>query len=67
MIRLTTISNEAFILNCDLIYRLDRAFDTIITLVDGKTVRVKETDEEIIKKVIQYKREINQGFMEVEK
>lgn len=50
-----------------MIYRLDRAFDTIITLVDGKTVRVKETDEEIRKKVIQYKREISQRFMEVEK
>lgn len=67
MIRLTTLSNEVFVLNCDLIYRVDHAFDTIITLIDGKTVRVKETDEEIIKKVIQYKHKISQGFMEVEK
>ncbi|SFH51412.1 flagellar FlbD family protein [Pisciglobus halotolerans] len=67
MIRLTAVSGETFVLNSDLIYRVDRSFDTIITLVDGKTVRVKDTEEKIIEKVIQYKRKIGQHFPEVEK
>jgi flagellar protein FlbD len=33
MIALTSVSGEAFFLNCDLIYRIDEAYDTIITLI----------------------------------
>ena len=58
MIALTAISGKEFYLNCELIYRIDRSFDTIITLTDGKTVRVSETEKEIVEKVIQYKRKI---------
>ena len=66
MIALTTVSGKEFYLNCDLIYRIDRSFDTIITLTDGKTVRVSETENEIVEKVIQYKRKIYNGFSEGE-
>ncbi|MGB7459401.1 MAG: flagellar FlbD family protein [Carnobacterium jeotgali] len=66
MIALTAISGKEFYLNCELIYRIDRSFDTIITLTDGKTVRVSETEKEIVEKVIQYKRKIYNGFSEGE-
>ncbi|WP_407371256.1 flagellar FlbD family protein [Carnobacterium sp.] len=66
MIALTTVSGKEFYLNCDLIYRIDRSFDTMITLVDGKSLRVTETDEEIVKKIIQYRRKIVNGFSEGE-
>ncbi|AGY82339.1 flagellar FlbD family protein [Carnobacterium inhibens] len=66
MIALTAVSGKEFYLNCELIYRVDRSFDTIITLTDGKTVRVTETEKEIVEKVIQYKRKIYNGFTEGE-
>ncbi|NLN14075.1 MAG: flagellar FlbD family protein [Tissierellia bacterium] len=58
MIVLTSLNKEKFALNCDLIYRIDEAHDTIITLIDGKTLRVMESTEEIIQKIIEYKRNI---------
>ncbi|MDR7869593.1 MAG: flagellar FlbD family protein [Tissierellaceae bacterium] len=58
MIILTSINNKEFCLNSDLIYRIDQAHDTIITLTDGKTLRVTDKTEEIIEKIIAYKRNI---------
>lgn len=67
MIALSDVSGKEFYLNCDLIYRIDRSFDTIITLTDGKKLRVIETEKEIIDKIIEYKRKIHNGFSEGEK
>lgn len=58
MIMLTSINKKEFCLNNDLIYRIDEAHDTIITLVDGKTLRVVDRTEDIINKIIEYKRRI---------
>ena len=58
MIILTSINKKEFCLNCDLIYRIDDAHDTIITLVDGKTLRVVDDIDTIIEKIIDYKRRI---------
>lgn len=58
MISLTSVSGKEFYLNCDLIYRMEHSFDTIITLVDGKAIRVVDSEEDIINKIITYKRKI---------
>lgn len=62
MIILTSINGQDFCLNCDLIYKIEEAPDTIITLIDGKVLRVNDKTEEIIKKVIRYKRQIYIGI-----
>jgi flagellar protein FlbD len=67
MIGLKSISGEEFILNSELIYKVEREFDTLITLVDSKTLRVQDTPEEIVEKVTEFKRRIFQPTMEVEK
>ncbi|MFL2100346.1 flagellar FlbD family protein [Mycobacteroides abscessus] len=66
MIALTSVSGKEFYLNCDLIYRVEHTFDTIITLVDGKTIRVVDSEEDIVKKMIAYKRKIHSPFPESE-
>ena len=66
MIALTDVSGREFYLNCELIYRIDRSFDTIITLTDGKKLRVIETEPEIVEKVSAFKRKIHNGFSEGE-
>ncbi|WP_027108802.1 flagellar FlbD family protein [Lacticigenium naphthae] len=58
MIELTSIVGESFLLNSELIYRIDWAHDTVITLIDLKKIRVKETPDTVAEKVLDYKREI---------
>ena len=62
MITLTSISGRSFCLNSDLIYKIEEAPDTIITLIDGKTIRVVNGTEEIINKIIEFKRKIFVGL-----
>lgn len=66
MIKLTTLSGAEFYLNIDLIYKVEPLADSLITLTDGKTLRVKETAEEIVQKIIAYKRRIFAGILEAE-
>lgn len=65
MIRLTTINGNPFYLNCDLIYKIEAATDTIVTLVDGKILRVSEDPEQIVNKIVEYKRNIFSKLVEV--
>ena len=58
MIILTSINGQNFCLNSDLIYKVEEAHDTIVTLVDGKILRVVNDTEDIIKRIIEYKRKI---------
>jgi len=59
LIQLHNISGEDFYLNCELIYRVDDHYDTVITLVDQKKLIVKENPNEIAEKVIEYKQKIH--------
>lgn len=58
LIQLHNISGETFYLNCDLIYRIDEQYDTVITLTDQKKLIVQEKPEQVVEKVIEYKQEI---------
>jgi len=55
MIRLTKINGQEFFINCDLMEFIESTPDTIISLTTGKKVIVKETAEDIIEKVIEFK------------
>lgn len=56
MIRVTRLNGTPFVLNAEMIVTLDQAPDTIITLLDGKKFVVREGFEDVIEKVIQYRR-----------
>ncbi|NLY45172.1 MAG: flagellar FlbD family protein [Tissierella sp.] len=58
MIMLMGINKKEFCLNSDLIYRIDEAHDTIITLIDGKTLRVTDEIDVIVDKIKDYRRSI---------
>ena len=51
MINLTRLNGQAFVLNCDLIERVDETPDTVITLVDGTKYVVNETLAEVVERV----------------
>lgn len=58
MIQLTTMKNQLFFLNSSLICRIDTTPDTIITLVDGKTLMVKESSKEVSIKFLEYQQQV---------
>ncbi|SHH27267.1 flagellar protein FlbD [Caloranaerobacter azorensis DSM 13643] len=65
MIILKRINGKEFVLNSDLIEFVEATPDTIVTLTDGKKIVVKETVEEVINKVINYKREIYKSLLNI--
>lgn len=58
MIMLTRLSGTAFLLNADLIERVDSTPDTVITLVDGKKYVVTETVTQVLDAVVSFRSEI---------
>ena len=58
MIMLTKLNNQFFTINSDLIETLEQAPDTVIVMTTGNKYVVKETPEEIIDKIVQFKRKI---------
>ncbi|HHV60390.1 MAG TPA: flagellar FlbD family protein [Clostridiaceae bacterium] len=58
MIRLTKLNGLEFVLNCDLIETVEETPDTVISLLNGRKYVVKESIDEILEKMIQYKRKI---------
>ena len=56
MIELTRLNNRTISLNSDLIKYVEQAPDTVITLVTGEKLVVKEAAEEVIRRVIQFRR-----------
>jgi flagellar protein FlbD len=55
MISLTRLSGSVFVLNADLIERLDSTPDTVITLVDGKKYVVVESMSEVVDSIRAYR------------
>lgn len=58
MIMLTRISGQQFVLNADLIERVDVTPDTVVTLVDGKKYVVCESAAQIISEVRVFRGEV---------
>ena len=58
MIRLTRLNRVPLVLNSDLIEHIEVTPDTVITLTNGQILRVRETAEEVIARVVEFRRRI---------
>ena len=58
MIRLTRINHVPLVLNSDLIEHIETTPDTVISLTNGQKVMVLESADEVIQRVIAFRREI---------
>jgi flagellar protein FlbD len=58
MIRLTRLNRGPFLINPDLIEHVEMTPDTVITLSNGHQFMVLETADEVIDRVIEYRRAI---------
>ncbi len=58
MIHVTRLNHTPVVLNCDLIEHVETTPDTVISLTTGQKLMVLETPEEIIERVVEYRRTI---------
>ena len=58
MVELTKLNDVKFLLNADLIEVVEETPDTVITLVSGKKIIVKESRQEVKNLVISYRKSI---------
>lgn len=56
MIKLTLYNDADVIVNADLIESVERTPDTLITLTTGKKIMVREAVEDVVNKVVFYRR-----------
>lgn len=60
MVNLTHLDGSAFVLNADRIESLEARPDTVITLIDGKHLVVRENVDEVVARVIRFRRAIHE-------
>ncbi len=60
MITLSRLNNKKFVLNCELIKTLEAAPDTIVTLINGEKLMVRESLDEVVKLSMDYRKRLYQ-------
>ncbi len=65
MIKLTKFNSEAkkkgeFVLNAEIIETIEETPDTVVTLINGKKLIVDEPMDEIVRRVMKYRRALKQ-------
>ncbi len=58
MIQLTRLNNTRLAVNSDLIKYVEEAPDTVITLLNGEKLVVRETTEQVIERVRDFRRSL---------
>jgi flagellar protein FlbD len=59
---LTRLNNQPLIVNSDLIKCVENAPDTVLTLVTGEKIIVRETTQQVLERVIEFRRAILVGL-----
>ncbi len=55
MIKVTRLNGKEFVVNAELIEFVEATPDTVITLVSGKKIVVRESVDQVIERVVRYK------------
>ena len=58
MIRLTRLNGKEFVVNADMVQFLEETPDTVVTLINHEKVVVQESSDEIIRRVLEYRRSL---------
>lgn len=62
MIQLTRLNNQPLVVNSDLIKFVEQAPDTVITLVTGEKIVVRESVPQILERIVQFRRAVLNGI-----
>lgn len=63
MISLTRLNNSSLTVNSDLIKFVEQSPDTVITLLNGEKILVRESVEEVLQRIIEFRRSVLQGVL----
>lgn len=61
MITVTRLDRRVVVINAELVKMIEATPDTIITLINGDTLIVRETVDEVVSRAVDYARQIR-GF-----
>jgi uncharacterized protein YlzI (FlbEa/FlbD family) len=62
MIQLTRLNGQPLIVNSDLIKLIENAPDTVISLVNGEKIVVREAGEQILQRIVEFRRRVLDGL-----
>jgi flagellar protein FlbD len=62
MIQLTRLNNQPLMVNSDLIKYVEKAPDTVLTLVSGEKLVVRESSDEVLAKIVEFRKSILPGL-----
>lgn len=62
MIHLTRLNQSPFVVNSDLIEQIEMTPDTVITLTTGQKFMVREDADEVIDRIVQFRRSLLSGL-----
>lgn len=62
MIHLTRLNGHPLAINSDLIKTIENAPDTVITLISGEKIVVRETGEQILERLVAFRRRVLRGL-----
>jgi flagellar protein FlbD len=62
MIQLTRLNGQSLVVNSDLIKLIESAPDTVISLLNGEKIVVRETREQILERIVQFRRLVLDGL-----
>jgi len=62
MIQLTRLNNKPLMVNSDLIKFIEQSPDTLVTLISGEKIVVLEKPDEVLKRIIGFRRAVLQGL-----
>lgn len=62
MIQLTRLNGNPIALNSDLIKFVENAPDTVITLINGEKIIVREASDDVIRRIVDFRRSVMAGL-----
>jgi flagellar protein FlbD len=66
MIQLTRLNHASLVLNCELIEHIETTPDTVVTMTTGQKITVLEPVDEVVRRVVEYRRRIVAGVGEAD-
>ncbi len=63
MIRLTRLNHSPLVLNSDLIEHIEMTPDTVIAMTTGQRITVRESADEVIERVVEFRRALHYGTL----
>jgi flagellar protein FlbD len=61
MVRVTRLDGSSIVVNVDLVQWVERTPDTVLSLTSGEKLPVRETPEQFVAGVVEFKRAIYRG------